>query len=284
MPGVSVVRPAAVRLDDQSVGLDLHLITWYGHSVPTIAETVRAVVADRVAAQTGLSVAVVTVTVDDLLVPGVDSSGVGPPHRRTAEMRTRQPGRLVAAGHRPAPRWRRGGRPGVAAHPAPTDTARHQRLARRAERHPVARPRPSGPWPAGLSCWAWPSSSPSCAAGRRSACAPDERDGWYLHRRCVERRLADAASAVPGVRRARVRRPTARRPVAPPGPRDRRPGGPGGDRVRRAPGVAPPHRAPPRPDRRPAAAPATAGVTQRRTPTAVDRHRAAAGRGRRRRR
>ncbi|MGW3857382.1 Asp23/Gls24 family envelope stress response protein [Micromonospora arida] len=77
VPGVSVVRPAAVRLDDQSVGLDLHLITWYGHSVPTIAETVRAVVTDRVAAQTGLSVAVVTVTVDDLLVPGVDSSGVG---------------------------------------------------------------------------------------------------------------------------------------------------------------------------------------------------------------
>ncbi|MCX5116608.1 DUF6286 domain-containing protein [Micromonospora sp. NBC_00362] len=33
----------------------------------------------------------------------------------------------------------------------------------------------------------------------------DERDGWYLHRRCVERRLAAAACAVPGVRRARVR-------------------------------------------------------------------------------
>ncbi|MFC5926657.1 DUF6286 domain-containing protein [Micromonospora vulcania] len=33
----------------------------------------------------------------------------------------------------------------------------------------------------------------------------DEGDGWYLHRRCVERRLADAAGAVPGVRRARVR-------------------------------------------------------------------------------
>ncbi|MET8360921.1 Asp23/Gls24 family envelope stress response protein [Micromonospora sp. NPDC005171] len=75
VPGVSVVRPAAVRLDDWSVGLDLHLITWYGHSVPTIAETVRAVVAERVAAQTGLSVAVVTVTVDDLLVPGVDGPG-----------------------------------------------------------------------------------------------------------------------------------------------------------------------------------------------------------------
>ncbi|MCG5439114.1 Asp23/Gls24 family envelope stress response protein [Micromonospora foliorum] len=77
VPGVSVVRPAAVRLDDGSVGLDLHLITWYGHSVPTIAETVRAVVTERVAAQTGLSVAVVTVTVDDLLVPGVDSSATG---------------------------------------------------------------------------------------------------------------------------------------------------------------------------------------------------------------
>ncbi|WP_433319879.1 Asp23/Gls24 family envelope stress response protein [Micromonospora sp. CA-269861] len=77
VPGVSVVRPAAVRLDERSVGLDLHLITWYGHSVPTIAETVRAVVADRVTARTGLSVAVVTVTVDDLLVPGVDSSGAG---------------------------------------------------------------------------------------------------------------------------------------------------------------------------------------------------------------
>ncbi|MEU4555635.1 hypothetical protein EV382_1659 [Micromonospora violae] len=33
----------------------------------------------------------------------------------------------------------------------------------------------------------------------------DERDGWYLHRRGVERRLANAVGAVPGVRRARVR-------------------------------------------------------------------------------
>ncbi|MEV4120247.1 DUF6286 domain-containing protein [Micromonospora sp. NPDC049645] len=33
----------------------------------------------------------------------------------------------------------------------------------------------------------------------------DERDGWYLHRRCVERRLADAANTVPGIRHARVR-------------------------------------------------------------------------------
>lgn len=75
VPGVSVVRPAAVRLDERTVGLDLHLITWYGHSVPTIAESVRAVVAERVAADTGLTVATVTVTVDDLLVPGVDGPG-----------------------------------------------------------------------------------------------------------------------------------------------------------------------------------------------------------------
>ncbi|MBM0279692.1 Asp23/Gls24 family envelope stress response protein [Micromonospora tarensis] len=77
-PGTGRVRgpPGAVRLDDRTVGLDLHLITWYGHSVPTIAETVRTVVADQVAADTGLTVAVVTVTVDDLLVPGVDVCGV----------------------------------------------------------------------------------------------------------------------------------------------------------------------------------------------------------------
>jgi hypothetical protein len=33
----------------------------------------------------------------------------------------------------------------------------------------------------------------------------DERDGWHLHRRSVERRLAAAAAAVPGVRHATVR-------------------------------------------------------------------------------
>ncbi|TDC32857.1 hypothetical protein E1211_20205 [Micromonospora sp. 15K316] len=33
----------------------------------------------------------------------------------------------------------------------------------------------------------------------------DAGDGWHLHRRCLERRLAVAAGSVPGVRRARVR-------------------------------------------------------------------------------
>ncbi|MET7876517.1 DUF6286 domain-containing protein [Micromonospora profundi] len=32
----------------------------------------------------------------------------------------------------------------------------------------------------------------------------DDADSWHLHRRSVERRLADVAGAVPGVRRARV--------------------------------------------------------------------------------
>ncbi|MCO1595000.1 Asp23/Gls24 family envelope stress response protein [Micromonospora sp. RHAY321] len=72
VPGVSGAHPATVRLDDRSVSLDLRLITWYGHSVPAVADAVRAAVADRVAADTRLTVETVTVTVDDLLVPGVD--------------------------------------------------------------------------------------------------------------------------------------------------------------------------------------------------------------------
>jgi len=70
--GVCAVNPASVRLHDRSVGLDLHLITWYGHNVAAVAETVRAAVVDRITTSTGLTVATVTVTVDDLLVPGVD--------------------------------------------------------------------------------------------------------------------------------------------------------------------------------------------------------------------
>ncbi|MEU5909819.1 Asp23/Gls24 family envelope stress response protein [Micromonospora sp. NPDC047527] len=75
--GVCAVNPASVRLHDRSVGLDLHLITWYGHSVAAVAESVRAAVADGIAARTGLTVTTVTVTVDDLLVPGVDVSAAG---------------------------------------------------------------------------------------------------------------------------------------------------------------------------------------------------------------
>ncbi|MET8348342.1 MULTISPECIES: Asp23/Gls24 family envelope stress response protein [unclassified Micromonospora] len=77
VPGVSGAHPATVRVDERSVSLDLHLVTWYGHSVPAVAEAVRVAVADRVAADTGLTVAAVTVTVDDLLVPGVDGPRTG---------------------------------------------------------------------------------------------------------------------------------------------------------------------------------------------------------------
>jgi uncharacterized alkaline shock family protein YloU len=70
--GVHEARPVAVRLDDRSVGIDLRLVTRYGRSVPAVAESVRAAVADRVTAATGLVVVAVTVTVVDVLVPGVD--------------------------------------------------------------------------------------------------------------------------------------------------------------------------------------------------------------------
>nr|WP_161556712.1 Asp23/Gls24 family envelope stress response protein [Micromonospora acroterricola] len=80
---MSGVQPATVRLDDRSVSLDLRLITWYGHSVPAVADAVRAAVADRVAADTGLTVTAVTVTVDDLLVPGVDTTETEVTHRNS---------------------------------------------------------------------------------------------------------------------------------------------------------------------------------------------------------
>ncbi|MFC4020103.1 Asp23/Gls24 family envelope stress response protein [Micromonospora sp. GCM10011542] len=70
--GVHDAQPVTVRLGDRAVGIDLRLVTRYGRSVPAVAEAVRAAVAGRVAAATGLAVAVVTVTVVDVLVPGVD--------------------------------------------------------------------------------------------------------------------------------------------------------------------------------------------------------------------
>ena len=72
MRGVHGVQPVTVRLGDRSVGIDLRLVTRYGRSVPAVAEAVRAAVADRVTAATGLVVGAVTVTVADVLVPGVD--------------------------------------------------------------------------------------------------------------------------------------------------------------------------------------------------------------------
>ncbi|MET7819626.1 Asp23/Gls24 family envelope stress response protein [Micromonospora zamorensis] len=204
--GVTGAHPTAVRLAGGSVGLDLHLVTSYGHSVPAVAEAVRVAVSERVAADTGVGVAAVTITVDDLLVPGVDSAGAGRPVRRPeADMPTINRAAsvllavallaggvllavqalLVALG-RPASLLARTGW-----YDALTSTRWHD---------PEVRAVASGAVLLGLVILA--------AQLRRWTPARlriDERDGWHLRRRCLERRLTEAAATVPGVRQARVR-------------------------------------------------------------------------------
>ncbi|MET8120077.1 Asp23/Gls24 family envelope stress response protein [Micromonospora sp. NPDC005189] len=206
VPGVSGARPATVRLSDRSVGLDLHLVTSYGHSVPAVAEAVRTAVADRVAAGTGLTVAAVTITVDDLLVPGADGAGTRRPvSRPEAGMRTvnRAASLLLSVAL----------------------LAGGALLAVQALLVTLDRPAPllarTG-WYETLTTTRWHDSGVRTVAGvavllglvilatqlRRWTPVRlriDERDGWHLRRRCVERRLTDAAGTVPGVRRARVR-------------------------------------------------------------------------------
>ncbi|MFC0505837.1 Asp23/Gls24 family envelope stress response protein [Micromonospora costi] len=79
VPGVHALvavpaRPhgVAVRLDDRAAAVDVDVVTWYGHNVLTVADAIREVVIDRVRVATGLAVREVTVTVDDVVVPGVD--------------------------------------------------------------------------------------------------------------------------------------------------------------------------------------------------------------------
>ncbi|MEV1333228.1 Asp23/Gls24 family envelope stress response protein [Micromonospora costi] len=79
VPGVHALvavpaRPhgVAVRLDDRAAAVDVDVVTWYGHNVLTVADAIRDVVIDRVRVATGLAVREVTVTVDDVVVPGVD--------------------------------------------------------------------------------------------------------------------------------------------------------------------------------------------------------------------
>ncbi|MBM0235560.1 Asp23/Gls24 family envelope stress response protein [Micromonospora sp. STR1_7] len=206
VPGVSRAHPAAVRLSERSVGLDLHLITSYGHSVPAVAEAVRMAVADRVAAGTGLTVAAVTVTVDDLLVPGADGTRTERPANRPENgMRTiNRAASLVLS---------------VAL------LVGGALLAVQALLVTLGRPASlldrTG-WYDTLTTTRWHDPNVRTVAGvtvllglvilaaqlRRWTpvrLRVDERDGWYLRRRCVERRLTDAAGTVPGVRRARVR-------------------------------------------------------------------------------
>ncbi|WBB69008.1 Asp23/Gls24 family envelope stress response protein [Micromonospora sp. WMMD812] len=79
VPGVYALVPVparphgvAVRLDDHVASVDVDLVAWYGRSVLAVADAVRDAVIDRVRASTGLAVREVTVTVDDLVVPGPD--------------------------------------------------------------------------------------------------------------------------------------------------------------------------------------------------------------------
>ncbi|MEU7918488.1 hypothetical protein [Micromonospora zamorensis] len=204
--GVTGAHPTAVRLGGGSAGLDLHLVASYGHSVPALAEAVRVAVSERVAAETGVGVAAVTITVDALLVPGMDSAGAGRPvPRPEADMRTINRAAtvllavallaggvllavqalLVALG-RPASLLARTGW-----YDALTSTRWHD---------PEVRAVAGGAVLLGLVILA--------AQLRRWTPVRlriDERDGWHLRRRCLERRLTEAAATVPGVRQARVR-------------------------------------------------------------------------------
>ncbi|WFE54042.1 Asp23/Gls24 family envelope stress response protein [Micromonospora sp. WMMD1155] len=205
VPGVSGVHPATVRLVDRSVGLDLHLVTTYGYGVPVVAEAVRAAVADRVAAGTGLTVAAVTITVVDLIVPGAHDAPTGRPVRWSeAGMRVvnRAASTLLAVALLTG---------GVL-------------LAVQALLVTLGRPASLAPtgWYDALTTTRWPDPEVRVGAGttvllglvilvaqlRRwtpSRLRIDERDGWHFRRRCVERRLTGAVGTVPGVRRARVR-------------------------------------------------------------------------------
>ncbi|MFI7607826.1 Asp23/Gls24 family envelope stress response protein [Micromonospora sp. NPDC049366] len=79
VPGVYALVPVparphgvAARLDDRVASVDVELVAWYGSSVLAVADAVRDAVIDQVGAATGLAVREVTVTVEDLVVPGVD--------------------------------------------------------------------------------------------------------------------------------------------------------------------------------------------------------------------
>ncbi|MDG4781549.1 Asp23/Gls24 family envelope stress response protein [Micromonospora sp. WMMD961] len=206
VPGVTDAHPATVRLVDDAVGLDLHLVGTYGHSVPAVAEAVRIAVADRLAAETGLTVATVTITVDDLIVPGADHAHTGRPVRRPeAGMRVvnRAASSLLAV-------VLLAGGVVLAVQALLVTLGRPASL--------LARTR----WYDALTGTRWHDPDVRTGAGaavllglvilvaqlrrwRPARLRLDERDGWHLRRRCVERRLTLAAGTVPGVRRARVR-------------------------------------------------------------------------------
>ncbi|MET8253171.1 Asp23/Gls24 family envelope stress response protein [Micromonospora sp. NPDC005197] len=207
VPGVSDVRPATVRVGDRSVGLDLNLIIEYGHHVPAVADAVRRAVAEQVLAGTGRAVAAVTITVRDLVVTG--SADDVPPHRPVA-----RPELTTATANRVA-----------SALLAVALLAGGVLLAAQALLVTLGRPTPlliRPGWYGALTTTRWHDPGVRAAAAAAALLGllvltaqlrrwtpvrlrVDPRDGWHLHRRCVERRLTDAADTVPGVRGTRVR-------------------------------------------------------------------------------
>ncbi|WP_405432554.1 Asp23/Gls24 family envelope stress response protein [Micromonospora sp. NBC_00617] len=207
VPGVSDVRPATVRVGDRSVGLDLDLIIEYGHRVPAVADAVRRTVAEQVLAGTGRPVAAVTVTVRDLVVTGSDDAAASYPLVARPELTTATANRVASA------------LLGVALLAGGVLLAAQALLVTLARRTPLLI-RPG--WYDALTTTRWHDPGVPAAAGAAVLLGllvlvaqlrrwtpvrlrVDERDGWHLHRRCVERRLTDAADTVPGVRGTRVR-------------------------------------------------------------------------------
>lgn len=207
VPGVSDVRPATVRVGDRAVGLDLHLAIEYGHSVPAVADAVRRTVAEQVLAGTGHAVAAVTITVRDLAMPGADDDTAPRPPVVRPELTTATANRVATALL------------------AVVLLAGGVLLAAQALLVTLGRPaalliRPG--WYDTLTSTRWHDPGVRGAAGAALLLGllvlvaqlrrwtpvrlrVDERDGWHLRRRCVERRLTDAADTVPGVRATRVR-------------------------------------------------------------------------------
>lgn len=204
--GICDVRPVTVRVDDRAVGLDLDLITEYGHSVPAVADAVRRAVADRVYADTNHSVVAVTITVRDLVVRGSHDTAPRPPTTRAEP--------TMATVNRVASLLL-----GVAL------LAGGALLAAQALLVTLGVPTPQlvrTGWYETLTGARWADPGVRVPAGaavllglvvlaaqlrrwRPVRLRVDERDGWHLRRRCVERRLTEAVDTVPGVRRTRVR-------------------------------------------------------------------------------
>ncbi|MEV1113275.1 MULTISPECIES: Asp23/Gls24 family envelope stress response protein [unclassified Micromonospora] len=206
VPGIRDVRPVTVRVDDRTVGLDLDLITEYGHHLPAVADAVRRAVADRVYADTGHTVVAVTITVRDLVVPGSDEATLRPSTTR---------GELTMATVNRAASFLLG----------VVLLAGGALLAAQALLVTLGVPTPllvRPGWYEALTSTRWADPGVRVAAGAAVLLGlvvlaaqlrrwtpvrlrVDERDGWHLRRRCVERRLTEAVDTVPGVRRTRVR-------------------------------------------------------------------------------